>query len=347
MNGPLRLARMGRRSFLGLAAAAVASACSGSSRGALNFYNWSNFIAPDTLSNFEKATGYRVNYEEFSSADVMYAKLKIGVTGYDLVVAPDYMLRRMIRQDLLLPLSPAPRSEAFLARLKDPPWDPGHRFSVPYLWGSTGVAYNRTRVSGRPDSWSLLFDPRYKRRMTVLDEKRDTLGMALIKLGYSGNSTVTKEIEAAGRLLRDNRELWRRITSDFIDDLVREESWVALGWSGDVAQARAANAEVEYFVPREGSFFFVDSLCIPRSAPHPEAAREFIEYMMQPSVAAAVTNATGYGNPIAASLPLVQDELRSSPLCFPPAEVMDRLVYQEDLGSQERLWDKVWEEVKV
>jgi len=312
----------------------------------LNFFNWSLYIGPNTVKDFEKASGIRVNYEQFSSADVMFAKLKIGVTGYDLVVTPDYMLRRLIRQKLVRKFPKPVPSESLYERLRKPPWDPGLEWSMPYLWGTVGIAYLRDKVVPAPDSWASLFEGKYGRRVTMLDEKRDTLGSALIRAGFSGNSVKPEELEKAKQILLDQKQWVRRYTSDFIDDLIRHETYLALAWSGDVHSAVASEPLVSYAVPQEGSFFFVDNLAIPASAPHPEAAMEFIHYYLQPEVAAGVTNGCGYANPIEASEKWVRPELLSDPLTYPSKETMQRLVFQEDLGAGEKLWDSIWEEVK-
>jgi len=337
---------LNRRTFLMGSAALAVSACSQTPGRVLNFYNWSNFIASDTLTNFEAETGCRVNYEEFSSADVMFAKLKIGVTGYDLVVAPGYMVRRMIRHNLLMPISQKIDRSVFMPRLQKPPFDPTLEFSIPYLWGNTGVAYNTEKVPGTPDSWDLLWDPAYRRHITILDEKRDAISMALFKLGLPPNSTDPAQLQQAKEALLEQRPLVRRYTSDFTDDLIRQETWAALGWSGDVAQAKAANPKIDYYIPKEGGFLFVDSLVIPKGAPHPEAALKFIQYYLRPEVCSAITNTTGYANPVMAAKKFARPELIDTPLGYPPEDLLKRLHYQEDLGAAEVLWDKIWEEVK-
>lgn len=329
----------------GALALAALSGCKASGK-TLNFYNWSLFIGPETLPRFQKETGIRVNYDEFSSADEMFAKLKIGVTGYDLVVSPDYMLRRLIRHKLVQKLvDPIPR-ERIYPRLQHPPWDPKLEYSVPYLWGSTGIAYLKHRVKSPPESWEALWSGELGRRVTMLNEKRDTIGAALIRLGFSGNSRVPHELEQAKQSLLEQKKWVRRYTSDFVDDLIREETYLALAWSGDVHTAIQSEPRVGYCVPREGSFFFVDNLFVPASAPHPESAFEFIRYYLQAEVAAGVTNGCGYANPIESSEPLVKPELLADPLTYPSKETMERLVFQEDLGEAEVLWDRIWEEVK-
>ncbi|MBN9414720.1 MAG: spermidine/putrescine ABC transporter substrate-binding protein [Candidatus Eremiobacteraeota bacterium] len=311
----------------------------------LNFYNWSLYIGPNTVKEFEQASGIRVNYDECSSADVMFAKLKIGTEGYDLIVTPDYMLRRLIRQNLVQPLPKKVPGERLYERLRHPPWDPNQEWSIPYLWGTVGIAYLKDRVLPAPDSWKVLFDGKYGRSITMLDEKRDTLGAALISQGFSGNSVNPQELEQAKQALLRQKQWVRRYTSDFIDDLIRHETSLALAWSGDVHQA-ASDPTVGYAIPKEGSFLFVDNMAIPRAAPHPDAAMQFILYYMQPEVAAGVTNGCGYANPIEASERLVRPEILADPLTYPSKETMRRLVFQEDLGAGEKLWDRIWEEVK-
>jgi spermidine/putrescine-binding protein len=338
---------LSRRSFLqGLGLAALGAGC-GAPSNILNFYNWSLFIGPDTLAGFEKATGVRVNYEEFSSADVLFAKLKIGVTGYDLVVSPDYMVVRLRRHRLLQRLPVYTQRSQLYAHLQNPPWDPELGYSMPYLWGTTGVAYRKDLVPGQaPDSWNLLWDTHLGRRITMLDEKRDTIGATLIHLGYSGNSTNPVELAAAKSCLVAQKPFVRRYTSDYVDDLIRGETTVALAWSGDARQAMVANPNVGYYIPREGSFYFVDNLCVPTTAPHPREAFQFIDYYLQPKVVAGVTNATGYANPMRTAEPLVSLDLRDDHVTYPDAHTMNRLQFQRDLGPQERVWDALWDEVK-
>ena len=342
---------LSRRQFLqglGSAAAVTSLAGCGAPKSSLNFYNWSLFIGPDTLEDFRKATGIETSYEEFSSADVLFAKLKIGVTGYDLVVSPDYMLVRLARHRLLQPLPKYSQRSQLYPHLQSPPWDKDLQYSVPYLWGTTGVAYRKDLMGGhQPDGWSLLWDTHLGKRITMLDEKRDTIGATLIHLGYSGNSVVPAELEAVKQCLIDQKPYVRRYTSDdYVDDLIRGETTAALAWSGDARQALMANPNIGYYIPREGSFYFVDSLCVPSTAPHPENAFKFIDFYLHPEVAAAVTNATGYANPMQTAQPLVSRSILDDHVTYPSSETMARLQFQQDLGAEEHLWDRVWEDVK-
>lgn len=337
-----------RRRFLqsvGLLAAASTVGCAPDQR-TLNFYNWSLFIGEHTIENFEKQAGVRVNYEVCSSADIMFAKLKLGVTGYDLIVTPDYMLRRLIRHHLLQPLRRPGDNALLYPRFRRPQWDPDLLHCVPYLWGTTGIAYLKHKVSRVPDSWDALWSGESGRRVTMLDEKRDTIGAALIRLGFSGNSVVPAELEQAHQSLKEQKQWVRKYTSDFIDDLIRGETHLALAWSGDVHTALESEPRIGFVAPKEGSFFFVDNLAIPASAPHPDVANEFVEFYMRPETAAEVTNGCGYANPIQSSEALVKPELLHDPMVYPTPDTQKKLVFQEDLGASERLWDNIWEDLK-
>lgn len=325
----------------------LAVAGCGQPANTLNFYNWANYIGETTIPDFERETGIQVNYENFSSQDVLFAKLKLGLTGYDLVVATDYMVRRLLQHELLMPLNGLTRLDELAGKFRHTPWDPDHRYSVPYLWGTTGLAYNEDRVSPAPASFDALWDPRYSKRIAMLDEKRDTIGCALLRLGYSGNSVEPKELEEALESLLEQKKLVKSYSSDIIDDLAREEFHLALGWSGDVGQAHDSNPRVRYTIPREGGFLFVDCLCVPQGAPHYDSALRFINYVMQPAVAAGITDVVGYPNAIEKASGLVRRELLDNPLGYPPESMLARTVFQEDLGPGERLWDQIWEKLTI
>lgn len=336
-----------RRKFLAGAALACLSFCAGgcSSRQTLNIYNYSNYIGKTTVADFSRETGIHVVYDEFSDQDTLFAKMKLGA-GYDLVVATDYMLRRMIRQKLLAKIEGFTLKDQIMERFAAPPWDPNLEFAIPYMWGTTGIGYNRTKVYQPPRRWSDMWDPRYKARITMLNEKRDSIGATLIALGLDGNSTKPADLQAAKAHLIKQMPLVRQYTCDYIDGLARNEIWLAQAWSGDVARARQSNPDIDYCLPEEGSFVFVDSWAIPASARHKQEAVTFLNYVMQPQKVAEVTNATGYPNAIATSLPYVDKQYINAPLGYPPPGMLDRTVFQADIGAEEKKWDRIWNEVK-
>ncbi len=341
--------KISRRQFLAGASCALMafsfSGCSRKSSRSLNIYNYSNYIAENTIANFKKDIGISVIYDEFSSQDVLFARLKLG-DAYDLVVATDYMLRRLIRQNLLYPIEGFALKQAISERFQAPPWDPELRWSVPYLWGTTGIGYNASKVKEKPSSWDVLWDERYAQRITMLDEKRDSIGAALIKMGFNGNSINPQELEKAKKLLNDQKKLVRQYTCDYIDSLARNEVWLAQAWSGDVVRARASNPLIEYCLPQEGSFMFVDSWCIPKFAKHRKEATEFLNYCMQPETIAQITNHTGFPNTIEKSKLYVNKELLNNPLAYPPEEMLARTYFQTDIGANEKEWDKIWGKIK-
>ena len=338
-----------RRQFVGFTAGALlalfANGCTVSNKRRLNIYNYSFYIAPDTLKNFRQESGIEVIYDEFSSQDVLFAKLKLGA-GYDLIVATDYMLRRLIQQQLVDTIDGFAYYDKMMDLFKVEPWTSLCRYCVPYLWGTTGIAFNSAKVKEQPSSWADLWNPKYRNRITMLDEKRDAIGAALILLGYNGNSTNTRELLEAKEKLLEQKSILRQYTNDYIDGLAREEIWLAQAWSGDVSRSRASNPRISYSLPKEGSFLFVDSWCIPKDAEHKREAIEFLNYVMQPESISKVTNFTSYPNSIATSLPLIDKSLVDNPLGYPPQEMLARTFAQEDIGAKEKEWDRLWEDIK-
>ena len=340
---------LSRRQFLGLSALGLFSlglpGCASRGGRNLNIYNYSYYIAPDTITNFRQKTDISIVYDEFSSQDVLFAKLKLGA-GYDLVVASDYMLRRLIRQQIIAPIEGFELYDDLISICKKEPWLSLCRYCVPYLWGTTGIGYNRKYVKATPTSWNDLWDEDYAGRITMLDEKRDSIGAALIRLGYNGNSTDQHELNEARRELLHQKRILRQYTNDYIDGLVRGEIWLAQAWSGDISRAKAANPNIDYILPQEGSFFFIDSWCIPSDALHKKEAVEFLNFVMQPENVAKVTNFTSYPNTISSSRRYVNAALIDNPLGYPPADMMARTFAQEDIGANEKVWDRMWEDIK-
>lgn len=335
--------------FLAAGALPFISGCSSSAR-TLNFYNWSNYISPEIVPSFEREYGVRVNHDVFSSQDVLFAKIRIGITGYDLIVTTDYMFTRMRQLGLLQPVDQRkiPNLSNLDPIFRNLPYDKGNSYAVPYLWGTTGIGYNKALVKERVNSWKILWNQTYAKKISMLDEHRDVIGATLKLLGYSGNSRNPKELEEAKNLLLQQKELLKHYTSDtYIDELASNDSWLAQGWSGDVFQAMKANPNVDYAIPREGSFIWVDNLCIPKDAPHREIALSFMNYVLAPENHAKIANFVRYSCPNKAAMEFVDPKLKEDPRVYPPEEVMKKLEFFEELGEAEKLWTKIWSEVKA
>ena len=311
----------------------------------LTLYIWSDYLADDTIPNFEREFGVDVTVDTFESNEDMLAKLLAGATGYDLVLPSAYVFPVLFGSDLIAPLDRRylPNWSNVAPLFADPEWDAGSAHSVPWQWGVTGIAYRTDLVPERPDSWGVFLDPRYRGKMTMLDDSRDVIGSFLRYRGHSLNSGDPAELaEAKADAIAAKATIRAFISATVKGQLVAGDVWIAQLWNGDTLQARAEQPAIDFVLPREGSMLFVDSLVIPRSARHPRAAHEFMNYFLRPEVAAAIADKTGYGTTNQAALPLTEAKLP-----FPDDEEMSRLEFQKDLGRDTELWDRIWTEIKA
>jgi spermidine/putrescine transport system substrate-binding protein/spermidine/putrescine transport system permease protein len=321
----------------------------GSGAGVLNLYIWSNYIAPETIQKFEKRHGVRVNLDLYDTNEALLAKVQTGNVAYDVLCPSNYPIQILLAQNLLRPLdhSALPNLANVDPGLLDRDYDPGNRYSVPYFWGTGGIGYRKSKT-GPVDSWGALWDPRFKGRILMLDDGREALGAALKWKGGSYNATDPAQLALAKRLLIEQKPLVRAYDSgNFHDVLLSGDVWLAQGWSGQFATVMAQDPDLGYVIPKEGASLFIDSLVIPASAPHPELAHAFIDFTLEPEIAAEICRTMYYSSPNRAALPLLSKEMRENPAIFPPPDVMARLELIEDLGESTVLWDRLWTEVKT
>lgn len=310
----------------------------------LNIYNWSDYIAEDTLPNFEKEFGVAVTYDNYESNEEMLAKLETGAAAYDIVVPSGYSVQALLAANLLEPVS-----RQYLTNWSniapiflDPPFDPGNDHTVPWQWGTSGIAYRTDKVSPPPDSWSVFHDEKYRRRMTQMDDEREVIGSWLRYRGHSLNSTDPGELDAAkADALAARKNVKEYLSAPVKQKLISGEVWIAQLWNGDTAQAKLEQSKLSYVLPKEGCTIWTDSLAIPRTAPHKRAAHEFMNYILRPEVGAAISNFTGYGTPNRAALAAMK-----APVPYPTADEIRRLEYQKDLGAGMELWDQIWTEIR-
>jgi len=328
-------------------------------REELNVYSWSDYIAPDTVANFEKATGIEVHYDTYESNEVLETKLLTGHTNYDIVVPTSTFFDRLAQAGVFLKLdwSALPNrvnlDPEVMQHLAE--HDPGNVHGVPYLWSTTGLGYNvaavRERLGQGPiDSWSTIFDPANAAKLkdcgiTIIDSPADVFGVALIYLGLDPNTRSPADAGAAAALLMKIRPFVRNIDSQpYIAELANGGTCIALGWSGDVLQARdrardAANGiRIDYLLPREGSLVILDMMGIPADAPHPANALKWLNYLMLPEVMAGITNAVKYPNGNAASLRFVREEIKADPAIYPNATARAKL---QALTTQTPDWSRL------
>jgi putrescine transport system substrate-binding protein len=360
---------MGRGWRAGLVAfAALAlSACGAPPAPTVRIYNWSDYIAPGILAEFTAATGIRTSYDVFDSNEVQETKVLTGGTGYDVVTPSNNNLARFIAAKAVQPLDPALLPNAknlwpeLVARMA--PFDPGGRYGVPYMWGTIGLGYDKAAVAKRLpgvaiDSWRVAFDPAVLAKLSdcgvyFLDASEDMYGLVLTWLGKDPNSTAPADYAAATKVLEAVRPYVRKFhSSEYINALANGQACLAVGYSGDVLQARdrAAEAkkgvEIAYAIPKEGSQVWFDVFAIPVDAPNPKGAHAFLNYMLQPEVIAKASNATRYANANAAATPLVEAAVRNDPDIYPPRAVLDRLFTlkakdQTLLAEVNRQWTRV------
>ncbi len=315
----------------------------------LNLYIWSSYVAPETIRKFEQRQRARVNVDLYDSNEALLAKVQAGNAGYDVICPSNYVIQILQRQGLLRPLdrSALPHLENADPRFLDRDFDRGNRFSVPYLWGTTGIGYLKSKA-GKVDSWGALWDPRFKGRILMLDDGREALGAALKWKGGSYNATDPASIRVAQQLLVQQKPLVRTYNSSNFDDiLLSRDVWLAQGWNGQFAKVMEIDPDVDYVVPREGSGMFIDSLAIPAGAPHPELAHAFIDFTLEADIAAEICRTMRYSTPNRAAMPLLPESIRRSPAIFPPGDVLDRTETIQDIGEATLLYDRAWTEVKT
>lgn len=339
---------------LGLVAALALAACGGPAKqartagptGTVHVYNWTDYIDPALLDRFTRETGVKVRYDTFDSNEVLETKVLQGGTGYDIVVPSNHNLPRYIAAKAIQPLDKAKLPNlknldpAVAARVQA--FDPGGRYAVPYMQGTIGIGYNVDAVARRLgsqkiDSWAVVFDPKILAKLKdcgvyFLDASEDMYAVTLNYLGKDPNSRALADYDAATGLLLKVRPYVRKFHSaEYIDALANGDICLAIGYSGDVLQAKSRAEEAKngvklgYVVPKEGSQVWYDLLTIPVDAPNPAAAHAFINFLLQPEVIAQASNYTHYANGVAAATPLIAPEIRNDPNVYPPPEVARRL----------------------
>lgn len=335
----------------------------------LNLYIWSDYLAPNTLSNFEKQTGTKVNASYFDTNETLETKLLAGSSGFDVVVPTASYFERQIKAGVYLTLD-----KSKLPNLKnmDPQLmervalhDPGNAHGVIYMWGTNGIGYNEKMVKelmpdAPLDSWRLVFDPAVASKIakcgiSVLDSPAEMMRVVLSYLGRDPNSQKPEDAAAAEETLLKIRPYIRNInSSEYIEALANGDLCVAVGYNGDILQARdrARDAnkgvEIKYIVPKEGSILWFDMLAIPKDAPHPDAAYAYLNYIMDPKVTADISNFKRYANANAASAPYVLDSVKNDPGIYPPPELRQKLAVQlADSPDQTRAITRLWQKFKT
>lgn len=323
----------------------------------LNVYNWGEYIANgtdesmDVNGEFTRRTGIDVNYTTFDSNESLYSKLAGGGANYDIIVPSDYMISKLIDQDMLLELdfSKIPNFEYIDEQFRNPDYDPENLYSVPYTWGVVGLFYNTEFVEEEVTSWSALWDDRYSGKILMFDNPRDSFGIAQFMLGQSLNTTDEAEWQEAAALLKQQKPLVQAYVMDQIFDKMESgEAWLAPYYSGDAAILVDNSDTIQFVVPQEGTNYFVDGLCIPANAAHPEEAMEYINFLCDPEISGANMDYVGYSTPETAAKEYLSPEIVESPVHYPDEETLARTEVFVNLPDEtNQLVDQLWAEVKM
>ncbi len=323
---------------------------SGEGKVVLNVYNWGDYIDESVLDQFEEETGVRVNYETYATNEDMYVKIKTGGTSYDIAIPSDYMIEKMITEDMLekIDFENVPNYKNIDGPFKNLEFDPENEYSVPYMWGTLGILYNKTMVTDPVEGWDILWNENYKGEILMLDSQRDSIGITLKKLGYSLNSTNTDELEVAKAELIKQKPLVLAYVGDEVKGMMTgEEAAIAVVWSGDAVTMMEENPNLEYVVPKEGTNIWFDNIVIPKGSEHKKEAEMFIDFLSRPDIALKNTEYIGYSSPNAETIEMLDEETRNSDVSYPDTEKLQSSEVFLDLGDFVNEYDRVWTEVKV
>lgn len=314
-------------------------------------YNWGDYIDPDVNDLFEEQTGIKVKYSDYANNEEMYAKVSAGSVSYDVLFPSDYMIEKMINNDLLqkIDTTQIANYEKIDERFKNLPYDVDDAYSVPYMWGTVGIVYNRAMVDEPVDSWDILWNEKYKDQIFMYDSERDSIMVALKKLGYSMNTRDEAELEEAKQLLIDQNKLVLGYVGDEGKSrMVNGEAALMIAWAGDAMVMMEENPDLAYVIPKEGSNYFVDGIVIPKNAKNVEAAYEYINFLCSPEIAAKNAEYIGYSTPISEARELLPEEIKNSEVAYPSEEVTgaDNMEMFNDPSDVVELYSKIWTEVK-
>ncbi len=322
--------------------------------GTVKVYNWSEYIAEGLLTTFEDEYNVKVVYDTFESMDEARAKISTGRSGYDVVILTDYVVPDAIDGDLLEPLDldKIPNYRHVDDKFKTLDYDPGNKYTLPYMWGTTGLGVNSSEVTETVDGWAQVFDidflRKYSKRVTMMSEARELIGAAMKCLGYSLNSVNEKELQEAKDLLLMQKGYLAKYAdaTDYIPGLASSQFLVSHAYNGDVYVAADENADVTYVIPKEGSTLWIDNMTIAKGAPNKTAGEAFINYILTPEVTALITNFRNYANGNKDATELILPAIKEDKGIYPSPEVMEKLEAMRPFAADERaMWDEIYTEV--
>ena len=322
------------------------SGCGKDDSEIVRVYNWGDYIDEDVIEMFEDETGYKVVYDMFETPENMYTKIVNSNASYDVIIPSDYMIERMAVERRLAEIDFAnvPEYKNVDEEFKNLSYDPENKYSVPYMWGTMGILYNKEMVQGDITSWKDLWDEKYKGNILMMNSQRDSIGITLKMLGYSMNSTDSKELEEAKQaLIKQSPLVLAYVVDEGKDKMIAGEAALALAWSGDAEYCIKENPDLGYVIPSEGSNIFFDSMAIPKNCKNKEGAEKFINFMCRPDIAAKNAEYIGYSSPSKNARALM-GEAGQSEVSYPDTTKYDLEIFTT-LGDKIKIYDEIWTEI--
>lgn len=339
-----------------IAVAALSTGCGGDKggeNGEVIVYNWGEYIDPDTIDMFEEETGIKVIYDEYETNEIMYPKVESGTSNYDVLCPSDYMIEKLIENDLLAEINfdNIPNKDNIGAQYYEQSrsFDPENKYSVPYCFGTVGILYNKTMVDEPIDSWDVLWDEKYAGNILMQDSVRDAFMVSLKRLGYSMNSLDTAQLEQARDELIAQKPLTQAYVVDQVrDKMIGDEAAIGVIYSGEAIYTQRENENLEYVVPKEGSNVWIDCWVIPKASKNKENAEAFINFMCRPDIALMNFDYITYSTPNDAARELIEDEaIRNSEIAFPDLSQYENMETFKYLGSEgDEIYNEYWKQVK-
>ena len=327
---------MKKRIFALLLSLCLAASCLpapvSAAQQSITVYNWGQYISDgsdgylDVIAAFEAETGIKVNYLTFDSNESMYTKLKTGGTSYDVIIPSDYMIAKLIEEDMLQPLNfdNIPNFQYIDEAFRNNEFDPENLYSVPYTWGTVGIIYN-TKYVQDVTSWKSLFDARYAGKILMFDNCRDAFAIGESMLGYSINTSDSSELQDTANLLATQKDLVQSYVMDQIfDKMIREEAWIAPYYAGDYLYMAAENEDLAFCFPEEGFNIFIDAMCIPKGCQNKEGAEAFINFLCDPEICGQNLEYLGYSAPESAAKEYMDPELAQNEIAYPDEQTLSR-----------------------
>ena len=322
----------------------------------LNVYNWGLYISDgsdesvNVVAAFEELTGIDVNYTTYDTNESLYAKMKGGGANYDIIVPSDYMIGKMANEGMLekLDYSNIPNYSLIGQEYRGQTYDPNDEYSVPYTWGVVGLVYNKTMVEEEPDSWEALWDPTYTGSVLMFNNSRDAFAIAARKIGVSMNPTTVEQVNVIADELKKQKSVVQAYVMDEIfDKMEGGEAALAPYYAGDALVMMEENPDLGFVIPKEGTNYFVDALCIPKGSKNKEAAEMFINFLCEPDVGLANCEFIGYSTPIEAVREMLPEEVANSPIAYPSAEVLANTETFISLSDEvNAAMDTAWSDMK-